>query len=222
MLSDRLIADLTAHRTAALRDALAASPNTAFAAALHALVLQTFYHSQFLTCLELTVTSAALAHHADALADSAAARSIEARHAGWAARLPQDAADLWRAILAIGSEDRMGLLAHCVSQSVNALRLYSGREPALAHAEVLATSLDLDMLRYWRPTAPAYFARVSKAHILVAVSEAVSGEAASRLAGLKKDAMAEVAATAISETSWLPELLRTKPAEATSTTGSEA
>src|SRR3546814_16264717 len=42
-LSDRLVMELTAHRTLGLRDALANDPDTAFLAVLHALVLQTFY-----------------------------------------------------------------------------------------------------------------------------------------------------------------------------------
>ena len=41
-LSDRLIAELTAHRTVALRDALANEPNVAFQAVLHALCLAAF------------------------------------------------------------------------------------------------------------------------------------------------------------------------------------
>ena len=39
-LSERLVMELTAHRTLALRDALANNPDIAFHAALHALVLQ--------------------------------------------------------------------------------------------------------------------------------------------------------------------------------------
>ena len=39
-LSDRLVSELTAHRTLALRDALANDPQVAFLAALHAMVLQ--------------------------------------------------------------------------------------------------------------------------------------------------------------------------------------
>lgn len=207
-LSDRLIADLTAHRTAALRDALAGQPQIALAATVHALVLRTFYHGRSLTCLELDAKSAALAQHAEGFAESIAARSIEARHAGWASRLPQEAEDVWPAILALSADDRLSLLAHCVSQSVNALRVFAGRASALAHAEVLAAGLGLDMNAYWRPTAPAYFARASKAHILAAVTEGVSPAVAEQLAGMKKDAMAVAAAERLAGTGWLPTILR--------------
>ena len=42
-LSDRLVTELTAHRTLALRDAVANDPHVAFQAVLHALCLQVFY-----------------------------------------------------------------------------------------------------------------------------------------------------------------------------------
>ncbi|MDQ7812760.1 ParB/RepB/Spo0J family partition protein, partial [Brevundimonas sp.] len=54
-LSERLVADLTAHRTAALRDALAEQPQVALLAALHALTVQTFYRGAE-TCLDLRVS----------------------------------------------------------------------------------------------------------------------------------------------------------------------
>ena len=44
-LSERLIIELTAHRTLALRDALANDPGAAFTAVLHALCLGAFYHT---------------------------------------------------------------------------------------------------------------------------------------------------------------------------------
>ena len=53
-LSERLITELTAHRTLALRDALAKDPGVAFAAVLHALCLGAFYRMSSGTCLEIS------------------------------------------------------------------------------------------------------------------------------------------------------------------------
>lgn len=50
-LSDGLIFDLTAQRMLALRNALAADPDIAFVAAVHAFVLQRFYHAPSDSCL---------------------------------------------------------------------------------------------------------------------------------------------------------------------------
>ncbi|WP_204323080.1 hypothetical protein, partial [Streptococcus pneumoniae] len=57
-LPDRLVAELTAHRTLALRDALGAEPHIAFVAALHTLCLKQFYRFCADTCLEVEAKSA--------------------------------------------------------------------------------------------------------------------------------------------------------------------
>ena len=56
-LSDRLVFDLTAQRTLALRNALAGDADVAFVAALHAFVLQVFYRFAPDTCLEISLKS---------------------------------------------------------------------------------------------------------------------------------------------------------------------
>ena len=62
-----------------------------------------------------------------------------------------------------------------------------------ASADQSAAAVDLDVSAYWVPTARSYFARAHKALILAAVREAVGSDAAERLAGMKKPAMAESA-----------------------------
>jgi ParB family chromosome partitioning protein len=57
-----------------------------------------------------------------------------------------------------------------------------------------------------------YLGRVTKALILDAVREAVSDEAADRIASLKKQPMAEAAEQLLAGTGWLPPLMRTAPA----------
>jgi ParB family chromosome partitioning protein len=79
----------------------------------------------------------------------------------------------------------------------------------LAHVETLATVLNLDMRAYWKPTAARYLDRVTKAQIVAAVTDGVSGEAAGRLASLKKPDMVAAAEPLLVEAGWLPALLRT-------------
>ena len=94
-LSDRLVAELTAHRTAALRDALAQNPDIALLALMHALAAQTFYASSDASCLTIEVKSPALVSHAPGIGDSPAIEAMprSARRA-WAKRLPRDVAHL--------------------------------------------------------------------------------------------------------------------------------
>jgi len=206
-LSERLVADLTAHRTAALRDALAEQPLVAFLAALHALTLRTFYRGRD-TCLDLRVSTLALDGHAEGLADTAAGRSLEARHALWAGQLPDDPEALMATLQALPDEGRLALFAHVVSLSVNAVQRVGTSRQALTHAGALADLVDLDMGRYWSPTVGSYFGRVTKALIVEAVAEGVSPEAAARLDSLRKEDMAEAAETLLQGTGWLPPLLR--------------
>src|SRR5208282_440904 len=63
-LSDRLVTELTAHRTLALRDALAGEPHVAFQTVLHALCLAAFYRYASDTCLEITAKSSGFAAQA--------------------------------------------------------------------------------------------------------------------------------------------------------------
>jgi len=57
-----------------------------------------------------------------------------------------------------------------------------------------------------------FFARVSKARVLEAVTEATSPEEAGRIAGFKKGDMAEAAERLVEGKGWLPSVLRTTPA----------
>jgi ParB family transcriptional regulator, chromosome partitioning protein len=65
------------------------------------------------------------------------------------------------------------------------------------------------MTAHWAPTVRTYLGRVTKTHILAAVREAVSGEAADRMADMKKQAMAEAAEQLLAGTGWLPAQMRT-------------
>jgi len=206
-LSERLILDLTAHRTAALREVVAEQPRLAFLAALHAVTLQTFYRGGE-TCLGLDIVSLPLEPYAEGLADSVAGKAIEARHAAWAQRLPEDYEGLLAALADWPDEDRMALFAHCVSRGINAVHRVGTSRRALAHADVLAGLFALDMGQYWSPTVGSYFSRVTKALIAEAVAEGVSPEAAARLDDLRKEDMAEAAETLLQGTGWLPPLLR--------------
>jgi ParB family chromosome partitioning protein len=103
----------------------------------------------------------------------------------------------------------MALLAHCVSLSGDAVQGWQRRPLALAHADALEAFIGLDMTGYWTPTARSYFERVTKAPIGEAVREAVSDEAAERIASLRKPEMAAAAEQLVAAPGWLPPLLRT-------------
>ncbi len=209
-LSERLVLDLTAHRTLALRDALAGNATVALSAVVHALALSAFYPAYDRpTCLEIKGVTAHLDGHAPGIDDTRAGRSVAARHAAWASRMPTAAGDLWAFVCGLIVTDLLDLLAHSASLTVNAVRApYDRRPGSWAHADRLAEAVDLDMTGYWTPAVASYLGRVTKGRIGEAVREAVSDEAAERIGGLRKPDMAAEAEALLAGTGWLPTLLR--------------
>jgi len=223
-IPDRLMTELTAYRTLALRQALGEQPDIAFLAALHALCIKVFYRYAVDTCLELDLKSAGFGTQAPSLNDTALAAGIERRHQGWIAALPKEPAELWDALIAFDRDSREALFGHCVSLSLNAVfDPYARRPRALAHADRLADVLDLDLVAAgWTPTVDNYLGRITKARIVAAVSEARGDEAAQSIAHLKKGEMAARAETLLARSNWLPEPLRTPQRSVTPLTAEQS
>jgi ParB family chromosome partitioning protein len=212
-LSERLVTELTAHRTLALRDALAQSADVAFTGVLHNLCLASFYNASSASCLEISAKSASFTHQAPGLADTVSAKAIEARHNEWAKRLPEEEDHLWDALTGFDRESRMALLAHCAALCVNAVQEPWIRNPRrLALADILARAVNLDMAASWSPTVNNYLGRVPKARILEAVREAKRDASAQLIEHLKKSDMAREAERLLAGTGWVPEPLRTQDA----------
>ena len=220
-LPDRLMSELTACRTLALRDAVANNPQVAMTALLHKLCLDTFQHSAAGACLEASVRHIFFSVQPTDLKDSPSAKAVAERHEAWKADLPKDEAALWDWLDALDETSRSALLAHCVSFGVNALYEKGDRyggpgvsvhgvQHRLVQAERLARAVGLDMVEAgWRPTVDSYLGRVTKPRILEAVREAKGEQSAQLIDHLKKAEMAKEAERLLDGTGWLPEPLRT-------------
>lgn len=220
-LSERLVMELTAHRTLAIRDMLAGDPDTAFLAVLHSLVQQTFYRYTTDSCLEITAKSSGFPVQAPDLKECPSAMAIDARHEQWVKQLPEEPGDLWDVLTGFDSDSRVALFAHCAALTVNAVRETWNRvRGRKCHADQLAQALALDMAAAgWKPTIANYLGRVPKARILEAVSEAKGSSASELIGHLKKPEMAAEAERLLADTDWLPEPLRTPGNEEQSTAG---
>jgi ParB family chromosome partitioning protein len=219
-LPERLVRELTAHRTLALRDAVANNPQVALTALLHKLCLDTFQHSAPGTSLEASVRHVFFPVQAADLKDSLSAKAVTERHEAWKAELPKDDDALWDWLAALDDTRRATLLAHCVSFGVNALYEKSDRyggpgvtahgvQHRIVQADRLARAVGLDMVEAgWRPTVDNYLGRVTKPRILEAVRETRGEQAAQLIDHLKKAEMAKEAERLIDGTGWLPEPLR--------------
>ncbi|WP_292227720.1 ParB/RepB/Spo0J family partition protein [Brevundimonas sp.] len=210
-LSDRLVIDLTAHKTMGLRDAVQADVSAALATVVHALALQVFYPGYGLwTPLQLRLSVTGLERLAPGVDDGPAGRRVRDRCEAWGARLPERAEDLWGVVFGLAPSEQLDLMACCAGVGLYAVRDPHDRRPgALAQAEALARVVGLDMTGTWSATAASYFTRVPKTRVLEAVTEAVNAVEAGRIAGFKKGDMAEAAERLVEGKGWLPPVLRT-------------
>ena len=219
-LPERLVIELTAHRTLALRNALAEHPHVAMTMLLHKLLSDTFIHTNPAGCLEANVRHIFFSAQAEELKESPSAQAVNDRHERWGDHIPADDQALWDWLTDLDDGTRMELLALCVSYGVNALferpNPYSGSgvsqhglDARLAQADRLARATGMDMVAAgWKPTVGNYLGRVTKPRILEAVREGAGERAAQLIDHMKKGDMAKEAERLLTDSGWLPEPLR--------------
>jgi ParB family chromosome partitioning protein len=217
-LPERLVTELTASRTLALRDAVANNPHVAMTLLLHKLCLDAFQHGGSGHCLEASVCEVHFPVQPADLNDSPPAKAMNERHEAWRKDMPQDEAALWNWLAALDDAGRAALLAHCTALGINALYEKAdtygcvtahGVQRRLAQADRLAHAVNLDMTAAgWAPTIDNYLGRVPKARILEAVREAKGDAAAQLIEHLKKPDMAREAERLLASAGWVPEPLR--------------
>ncbi|MBN9281868.1 MAG: DNA-binding protein, partial [Hyphomicrobium denitrificans] len=219
-LPERLVIELTAYRTLALRNAVADNPHIAMTALLHKLVSDNFMTRMYTGAMEAAVKHIFFPVQDEALKDSPSARAVQERHDAWATDIPKGDDALWDWLGGLDDASRMALLAHCVSYGVNALyerpNPHSGNgvsqhtlDIRLAQADRLTRATRLDIVEAgWRPTFGNYLNRVTKPRILEAVREGAGERAAELIGHLKKGDMAKEAERLLADRGWLPEPLR--------------
>lgn len=214
-LNSAQVEDLSGHRTAALRLALAGNNRLALASVVHALGLSLFYQgSAGRSCLDLTGRSELLERHVKSPSECGAHSDLASLVEGWRARIPSDPALFWGWCLTLdhaGLLDALGILA---ALSVNAVETKNGFRRHLAHADGLADALSLDMHAYWTPQPDGFFARLSKAQMAALLTDAGASQQAAVVAQLKKPEAAVRTATALTEAGWLPAPLLHSTAQA--------
>ncbi|WP_313324813.1 ParB/RepB/Spo0J family partition protein [Sphingobium yanoikuyae] len=219
-LPERLVVELTAYRTLALRNAVAENPHIAMTALLHKLVSDSFMTRMYTGAMEAGVKHIFFPVQDETLKDSPSALAVQERHDAWAADIPKDDDALWNWLAGLDDASRMALLAHCVSYGVNALYQRPNPHSAggvsqhtldmrLAQADRLTRATGLDLVEAgWRPTFGNYLNRVTKPRILEAVREGTGERAAELIGHLKKGDMAKEAERLLADSGWLPEPLR--------------
>jgi ParB family chromosome partitioning protein len=221
-LPPKLVEDLTAQKTAAIRATLVNRPDIALVAVVHAFTLKAFYGHGAISgsCLEVFFRHRSLSNSIAKPDDCRGFTAFATAFESWRDRLPGNTGDLWAWCLGQSQETLLELMAAAAAHSLDAVQEKGMRAgtASLRHAEALADTLDLDMRDWFTPTAEQYFNRVTKDRILSDLQEAKGVPPAPAWFKLKKSELAVVAEREIASTGWLPQPLRSvdplDPAEA--------
>jgi len=202
--SGALVQSLTEARSSAISATLAGQPHVALATVVHRLAGSVFGLHGHGSCLELSTKVTRM--HGNSEGES----HLSILHDEWAERLPERADTLWNWCLSQDQETLLSLLAYCAARMVNAVQAKhdsSGGE-RIGHANALGVALNLDMPKWFTPTAENFFLRVSRQTVVAAMKEAKGLPAKRSWDKMKKPALAALAEREIAGTGWLPQPLR--------------
>lgn len=211
--SPKLTEDLTAHRTAAMAASLMGRPHIALAAVVHALALSEQSRGSD-SCLQISLKRPRLHGVIASTEDAKGLAMIDSEYARIHDLIPADPSTLWKWCLSRNTDELLELLAFYAGASIDAVQrkgdtTSNGR---LAHADALASTLDLDMTSWFTPTADNYFKRITRSAIVTAI-EAATGSCSPTIANLKKADIAKRAEKLVAETGWLPDGLTSHRSE---------
>ena len=212
-LSNALVEDLTAQKTAALRVELANNHDIALAAVVHAMLLDVAYtYSGEQSALQIRLSSEWIEGSMKQPQNCKALEAMESLRETFGHRIPGNPSDLWNWCMDQSRDELLALLAYAAAHSVNAVRKrYDDRAKGREHANVLAHALNVDMTAWFEPTAENYFERINKTGIELAVAEARGEDFAAGISGMKKADAAAYAERSVKGTGWLPEPVRIAP-----------
>jgi ParB family chromosome partitioning protein len=209
-MSDPLIEELTAEKSAAIGAALMADTRVALAAVVHALASSAFYPGAVnQSCLTVAFKAPGLASSMRNPESSKGLAAVVVEKDRLGDQLPGNPDQLWSWCLARSTDELLAVLAILAGSSVDCVKCkgQSVHSERLVHADKLASALSLDMTEWYTPTAEGFFSRINCNAILAAIDEA-KGEHAPALAKLKKTELALRAERAVAGTGWLPRPLR--------------
>lgn len=221
--SEKLMRDLTAHRTAVLQAALTQNPQVALVTLVHRVAETVFgQYSRGNDVVKITVrmtSDYSLAQNATDYENSPAGAILGRAETEWGDRLPGNPQAMFGWLLGQDRETLLELLAYCTARSIDAM---AGRERSRDQSDAIAEALGVDMADWWMPSAANYLGSVSKAKALEAVKEATGIDSTKAVAGMKKPEVIAYCATKLEGLRWLPAPLRACAANPVSVEGEEA
>ena len=207
-MSDRLITNLTAQRTAAVQASLLSNQNVSLAVLASHLAQTQFLSHYGESPVKVSITSQmyTLRDASPTFEGSPAQQALMAEHDALSALLPTNAGDCLEFFLAQDVGVSLRLIAFCTAISINGVRGKNTTQDTLAP---IAKAVSLDMRQWWEANQPNYLALVPKAKMIEAVVDAHGGPlAADGWDKLKKDEVLDRCTDSLKGTGWLPPVLR--------------
>lgn len=209
--SERLMRDMSAHRTAALQAAMANNPKVALVALAHSLAMSVFgerYYRDGAIKITLSQTGErAISENAPGYIESQAGNVLEQAQQMWADQLPRESAAMFAWLLNQPQPVLLDLLAFCTARSLNAIH---GRARDRDDSDFIAEALGVDMADWWTASPENYFSGVSRDKALEAVREATGYDATKEVTKMKKAEWQTFCTAKLHGTRWLPSPLRVK------------
>lgn len=208
--SDRLVRDMTAHRTAALQAAMSQNPRVALVATVHAMAMSAFgSYNSGRRALKISIEETddgALAQLATDYHESKAAAVLVEAQQMWGDQLPGESAPLFVWLSNQPQVVLLDALAFFAARSINVVT--GGAREQRDESDVLAEALGVDMADWWEPSPSNFFSAVSKAKAAECITDATGFDATKELATKKKDAANTYSTAKVTGTRWLPRPLR--------------
>jgi ParB family chromosome partitioning protein len=205
-LPAKLVDELMAHKTLALRAEIAAKPDLALRLLVLALASNALHEFSTFSLVRVRIEEADISRHITR-AETKAPQAFATLWDAWRETLPAGTDALWAFVSQADQAALLELLAVLVAPAVE---LRADRAGSVADA--ICEAAGLDMSRYWSATCGSFFEHVRKDVIVDAMKE--HNPALDRTAfdkASKKDVLAR-AKRAFKGSNWLPEMLRTHPA----------
>ncbi len=201
-LSAKLIDELMAHKTLALRAEIASQPDLALRFTVFALAANAMSELGPLSLIRVRVDEADVSRHTTRMESKAPGTYAELLNA-WRERLPSDTVALWSFIAAAETTTLLDLLAVLIAP---AIELRAGRGEHIG--ELLSQAAGLDMSKYWTATPESYFEHVRKDVLIDAIKEEKPTLDRSKLDKAPKAELIARAKRMFKGSAWLPEPLR--------------
>ncbi|MBK8545202.1 MAG: hypothetical protein IPL62_17720 [Caulobacteraceae bacterium] len=208
-LSAKLVDELQAHKTLALRAELVERPDAALRILVFTLA-ERFVGGFSASPLGLHVEEQDVARSVTR-SESKAPEAYETVATSWRDRLPTGREDLWRFMIEAEQQTLLELLAVLIAPGLD-MRTdtrASGHDAQVRIGDLFTAAVGLDMSRWWTASADSYFAHVKRDVILDAIREHKPGVVLPKLEKASKAELVSRTKRIFKGSTWLPEPLRT-------------